>query len=164
SPPVGRKTHVLLAVSPRLLDDSLAFALRREDDLEAVHAGDPDSETVDAAVVSTPLPEDVHVRVVIELPDEGKPSRDGYIEVNGQDPLHLLFECVERHRLADHADGASLDAHAELGSIGDTCDHDDPGAVPRQPWDQGQAGADLVAQMQVEEDHIGFGLIRGCEY
>ena len=85
-----RCSHVLVAVSPRLLADSLCLALDRFGDWDVVRLDDVDPSepldraALDAAVVTRDQRSDVAAQLVIELPDASKPSRYGYVEVDGR--------------------------------------------------------------------------------
>jgi hypothetical protein len=74
-------------VRPRLLGDSLSIALDRVGEWDVVHLDDrgrPPDEGVAAAIVSEGLAGRVRSEVVIELPDDSVPGRDGYVQIHGR--------------------------------------------------------------------------------
>lgn len=98
------RSHVLVAVTPRLLGDSLTLALDRAGDWDVVHLDDlerldPLDRATLAAIVTSDHRGDLVAEIVIELPDPDKPSRYGYVEIGGQ-----------RHR----ADVGTIDAIVDL--------------------------------------------------
>lgn len=100
------RSHVLVAVTPRLLGDSLSLALDSAGDWDVVdadHLDASDGETLDVAIITTDhragLSAARRAGIVIELPDPEKPSRYGYVEIGGR-----------RHR----ADVGTIDAIIEL--------------------------------------------------
>jgi hypothetical protein len=77
---------VLVAVEPRLLGDSLSMALGRTgewDILQLHRPGRLPAKTVDAVIITAGLASVVPSDIVIALPDESRPGREGFVEIHG---------------------------------------------------------------------------------
>lgn len=117
------RSHVLVAVTPRLLGDSLSLALDCAGDWDIVHVDDvhdldaSDGQVLDAAIITTDHRAGLIADIVIELPDADNPSRYGYVEIGGR-----------RHR----ADVGTIDAIIDLlRAEGDVNRSRRPGATLR---------------------------------